>query len=182
VYALGGILYHLLTGRPPRIGTDQQVLTALAEGTPPPPPRSVDPTVPRDLEGLCVSALATDPVHRLGSAEALADAVQAYLEGRPLTTSPETDSSFLRTTSSRHYRRPSVSVEVIPIVVREDGPPEVLLRWREEPPFAACWAVPGALLKLEERIEETARRVLRSKAGLRGSTPRLTSLGLFDAV
>ncbi len=182
VYALGGILYHLLTGRPPRDGNQLQVYAALSEGLSPPRPRSIDPTIPADLEGLCLSTLVRDPAQRLGSAEALADAVQAYLEGRPLTTSPETDSSFLRTYNTRTYRRPSVTVDVVPLVTAATGPPQVLLRWREAPPFEGTWALPGTFLKLEERLLETARRTLRAKAGLPSIDVTLEPLGVWDGL
>ncbi len=88
VYALGAILFHLLTGRPPFAGnTTRETVTALLT-QPPPRPRSLEPTVPRELEAICLRALRKDPEHRYASAEALADDIQAYLEGRPVLALP----------------------------------------------------------------------------------------------
>lgn len=177
VYALGGILYYVLTGRPPRRGTTDQVLKVLNAGTPPPPPRSVAPSIPSELAALCQSALASDPHRRLPSADALANAIQAYQEGRPLTaSSPDTESGPIPLPSTSHYRRPGVSVHV---VVATEGPqgPRVLLKWCEGGPFADCWSLFGANVKLEERLEEAAHRAIRGK--LEGRV-ELEPLGVWD--
>ena len=70
VYSLGAILFEILAGRP---------LRSTASDTPR-SPRDSRPDVPPELDAICVAALAEDPGKR-PTTRALADAVQAYLDG-----------------------------------------------------------------------------------------------------
>jgi tetratricopeptide (TPR) repeat protein len=88
VYALGALLYAMLTGRPPFLAdgsmeTVMQVLTA-----DPVPPRRLRPAVPRDLETICLHCLQKSPRRRYASADALADDLRRYLDGRPIKARP----------------------------------------------------------------------------------------------
>ncbi|AWI09889.1 protein kinase domain-containing protein [Ereboglobus luteus] len=88
IYGLGAILYELLTARPPATGkTPIDVIDNLSKG-PPPPPRSLNPAVPRDLDTLCMKCLAHNPADRYGSAAELADDLDNFLAGRSVTASP----------------------------------------------------------------------------------------------
>ena len=81
VYALGAILYEMLTGRPPfraatAAATMQQVLT----DTPVPPGR-FQSNLPRDLETICLKCLHKEPPRRYANAAALAEDLQRFLRG-----------------------------------------------------------------------------------------------------
>jgi hypothetical protein len=83
VYALGGILYAALTGKPPFLGSNPEETRRLVCTTDPVPPSRVRGDCPRGLEGVCLKCLEKRPDQRYRTARELAAALTAWLEGRP---------------------------------------------------------------------------------------------------
>ena len=82
-YGLGVVLYELLCGRPPFTGPPLLVLFQAVHREPP-PPRSVRPGVPRELEAICLRALSKRPEDRYPNCRDLATDLKRWLEGGPI--------------------------------------------------------------------------------------------------
>jgi WD40 repeat protein/tRNA A-37 threonylcarbamoyl transferase component Bud32 len=88
VYALGAILYELLTGCAPYDGaTDVEVLRQVVDGQLK-PPRQIRQDIPRDLEAICLKAMEKNPGRRYRTAIDLADDLRRFLDGKPTIARP----------------------------------------------------------------------------------------------
>ena len=84
VYSLGATLYCLLTGEPPVKGEVAEVLRAVQRGDFR-PPRSIDPTIDRAREAVCLKAMALRPEDRYGSCRALAEDIERWMADEPVS-------------------------------------------------------------------------------------------------
>ena len=87
IYSLGVMLYEMLTGERPFHGTHRLLLLQVLEDDPR-PPRKLEPRIAKDLETICLKAMARLPARRYGSAADLAADLHRFLRGEPIAARP----------------------------------------------------------------------------------------------
>ena len=83
IYGLGAILFELLTGRPPFLAESFALTVVQVLNEDPPRPTELVPSLPADLEAICLKCLEKDPAQRFASASELADELRCWLDGMP---------------------------------------------------------------------------------------------------
>src|SRR5262249_47401392 len=128
VHALGGILYELLTGRPPFQGAGVlDTLEQVRTRDPLPPSRLA--AVPRDLETICLKCLRKEPSARYPSAAELADDLGRFLRGEAVGARP---TPAWEKAWKWAKRRPAVAALLAAVVVLTiTGLTGVTLLWRQ---------------------------------------------------
>jgi WD40 repeat protein len=102
IYALGCILYELLTGEPPFMGETQLDTLRQVVADHPTPPRRQRRDLPTALEAVVLKCLEKDPGRRYESARALADDLDRFLAGERIVARAPGAAVKLRRTASRH--------------------------------------------------------------------------------
>jgi tRNA A-37 threonylcarbamoyl transferase component Bud32/outer membrane protein assembly factor BamB len=120
VYALGAVLYELVTGRPPfRAATVPDTLWQVLHSEPA-APRLLNAAISRNLETVILKCLHKDPARRYASARDLADDLGALLEGRPIKARrpslPERLEGWVKQ-QSRTFRVATVTIATLALVL-----------------------------------------------------------------
>jgi serine/threonine-protein kinase len=115
VYSLGATLYCLLTGQTPFTDPDIMTVFLQVHRGDFPRPRQVKPSVPAPLEAICLKAMALDPKERYASPRLLADDLEHWLAGEPVTAWPEPWTARTRRWLGRH--RPLVTGAAAAVLV-----------------------------------------------------------------
>jgi len=89
IYALGVTLFEVLAGVPPFVGATQAELLVAILGSDPPPLRAIDPALPRDLEAVVQRCLERDVLSRYDRAQDLAEDLERFLAGAPVSVKPQ---------------------------------------------------------------------------------------------
>ena len=107
VYALGAMLYALMTGRPPFQAATPIETIAQVISDEPIPPRRLNASLPSDLETICLKCLQKEPAKRYPSARAMGEDLGRFLDGEPIIARPVT--SF-ECAVKLARRRPAIAV------------------------------------------------------------------------
>ena len=131
IYALGALLYELLTGRPPfKAATVHDTLDQVRNQEPV-PPSQLQPKTPRDLETICLKCLHKERGRRYASAAALAEDLGRFLAGEPIAARP---TSVWERAAKWAKRRPAVAAVYalsVLVLVFGVGGGGVLSQWLE---------------------------------------------------
>src|SRR5262245_7155252 len=110
IYALGAMLYDILTGRPPFKGETALDTLQLVTSTDPVPPTRLQPRVPRDLETVCLKCLEKEPRNRYATARDLAEDLRRFRTHEPIRARPV---SVLERARKWARRKPAVAALVL---------------------------------------------------------------------
>jgi len=139
VYALGGILYHLLTARPPFQADSLEVIVSQVLTAEPVSPRLLNASIPRDLETICLKCLEKVTQGRYPTAQELSDELGRFLDDKPIQARPVSAAGK----AWRWCHRQPVRAGLIGalLVVFAVGTAGVLWQWRQARQNLAAEAV-----------------------------------------
>jgi len=165
VYALGAILYQMLTGRPPHDAVTVPQIYEKILREDPVPPRQVDPSVPAELEAVAMKAMEKDPAHRYPSAGKLAEDLRRWLAGEPVRARPVSAAARAWSRLARNRLR----VATVMLVLAASG--SAVLLWNRG--RSEIEAAKAGALRTEQatRLLEEANRLLgNANAGAYSAT------------
>jgi WD40 repeat protein/tRNA A-37 threonylcarbamoyl transferase component Bud32 len=113
VYGLGTILYELLTGTPPFKEANDHLTIERILKEEPQPPSFHRPSIPADLDVICLKCLEKSSAKRYESAQALADDLQRYLNGESIWARPVSTMTHLRKWIVRHPTFVSIAAAIL---------------------------------------------------------------------
>jgi serine/threonine protein kinase len=116
-YALGAMLYELLTGRPPFRGTTVMETIEQVRKQEPVPPSRLQPSVPRDLETICLKALQKEPEKRYLTCGLFAEDLRRFVAGEPIMARPIGNAERLWRWCKRNPRVAAMTATIFVLLV-----------------------------------------------------------------
>lgn len=133
IYALGAVLYYLVTGRPPFLSESLEETLHLVLTSDPPAPTILNPAIPKDLETICLKCLEKEPARRYGSAGEVAGELTRFLDDQPIQARPLGPAGKLWRWARRNPTLSAVSLTLLVCLLAISiGSPIALFRIRDE--------------------------------------------------
>lgn len=165
VYSLGALLYHALTGRPPFVGDTITATLRLVVESEPASPRVLLPTVPQDLETICLKCLQKEPARRYAAAQELADDLGRFLRHEPIAARPAAGWE-----KAWHWgrRKPALSTALLLLLVVAIGSPIAAMRINQARRQADESRANEAQMRLhaEQLTEQSRQRLYAARINL----------------
>ncbi|MBM4046816.1 MAG: hypothetical protein FJ279_17045 [Planctomycetes bacterium] len=162
VYALGAMMYELLTGRPPFTADSHHTLMTQVVQQDPVPPRRLNASIGAEVETICLKCLAKERERRYQTAMELAEDIRRYLDGQPITARPTSLWYRTRKHMVRHKAVAGVTAAAAVLVVALLAGWIVTLNHRTRQAESAAEA--ERLAKTEARQSADAERAAKEQA------------------
>lgn len=130
IYALGAILYEMLTGRAPFKGASVLDTLEQVRSQEPVSPRQLQPQLPRDLDTICLKCLEKTPGKRYSSAAALADDLVRFMNKEPIQARPITAVERVRKWARRRPALAAAYILAMLVLVFGVGGGSATMLWR----------------------------------------------------
>ncbi len=131
LYSMGAVLYEMLTGRPPFGGTNLLEIVLAVINEDPPPPRSVSPRLPRELEIIVVKCMEKDPARRYHTAGELREEIRRYQSGEPIRAQPPSFLYRARKKLRKHWVALTMAATVLLVAAAAYGYVTYILQQQE---------------------------------------------------
>jgi serine/threonine protein kinase len=140
VWSLGAVSFYLLAGRPPFTGESVADILLQARTQEPPSLRALNAAVPRDLETICLKCLEKDPARRYGSALALAEDLERWLNHEPIRARPTSLGERLAKWARRNPARATLATALLVMSLVgvggiTNGSARNIMHWHSLPPI-----------------------------------------------
>ena len=172
VYALGATLYELLTLRPAHVGNGRQEIMRQIEAVEPASPRSLNPSVPFDLETITLRALAKARDERYPTARALADDLRRFLNGEPTQARRPTTVDRAAKWALRHRKIVALAATFLVLLTCVSATSAILIAQGDRRTKEALAASEANRLRAEEHYQQ-ARQVVDRFGSIANELSRL---------
>jgi hypothetical protein len=169
LYALGAVLYEMLTGRPPFRANNELELIERIRKEDPEPPVALEPSVPRWLDRLALELLAKEPLQRPRSAQAVLDALRDPVRRADRAVRAPYDRNHAPLLAVR-AGSPSAARAIVDVRLQGSAP-DIAIAAITQPPqldeLHRARGLGGPALVVDTRVPDTATGPYRSVAALR---------------